>query len=59
MADPAMRQLPNFSRKPPFLLRGLSYMRDLLPEPAHTPKGRIGGVDSGGRLVQESRYDTS
>jgi hypothetical protein len=48
LADTAMRQLPNFGRKPPFLLSGLSYMRDLLPEPAHTPEKRIGGVDDGG-----------
>jgi hypothetical protein len=38
----------NFSREPPFLLLGLSYMRDLPPERADTPHERIGGVDGGG-----------
>jgi hypothetical protein len=38
----------NFSREPPFLLRGLSYMRELPPERADGPKDRIGGGVGGG-----------
>ena len=38
----------NSSREPPFLLLGLSYMRDLPPERADSPQERIGGVDGGG-----------
>jgi hypothetical protein len=34
----------NFSREPPFLLLGLSYMRDLPPERADSHQERIGGV---------------
>jgi hypothetical protein len=37
----------NFSREPPFLLLGLSYMRDLPPERADSLEGRIDGVDGG------------
>jgi hypothetical protein len=38
----------NFSREPPFLLRELSYMRELPPKRADSPQERIGGVDGGG-----------
>ena len=31
----------NFSREPPFLLRRLSYMRDLPPERADNPGGEL------------------
>jgi hypothetical protein len=31
-------KVPNFSREPPFLLRGLSYMRELPPERADSPQ---------------------
>jgi hypothetical protein len=37
----------NFSREPPFLLPGLSYMRDLPTERADGLEGRIDGVDGG------------
>ena len=36
-----------FSREPPFLLRGLSYMTELPPEGADSQE-RIGGIDRGG-----------
>jgi hypothetical protein len=40
---------------PPFLLRALSYMRELLPQRAE----RIGGMNGGGdQLIQKSRSDT-
>jgi hypothetical protein len=42
------RKCANFSRELPFLLRGLSYMRDLPPERADSPQERIGGVGGGG-----------
>ena len=38
----------NFSREPPFILRELSYMRELPPERADSPPERIGGADGGG-----------
>jgi hypothetical protein len=47
-ADPVRA---NFSREPPFLLRGLSYMRELPPECADRPQERIGGVNGGGGSV--------
>jgi len=40
--------VPIFSREPSFLLLGLSYMKDLPPERADSPRERIGGVDGGG-----------
>ncbi len=42
-----MRRCANFSREPPFLLPGLSYMRDLPTERADSLEGRIDGVDGG------------
>jgi hypothetical protein len=49
----------NFSGKLPFLLRGLSYMRELPTERADSLKERTGGVGGGGRyLIEKSRSDT-
>lgn len=54
-----VQKVPNFSRESPFLLRGLSYMRELPTERADSLKERIGGVDGGGRyLIQKARSDT-
>ena len=47
----------NLGGEPPFLLRGLSYMRDLPLERADSSRERIGGVDGGGGLMQKSRSD--
>jgi hypothetical protein len=54
-----VQKVPNFSREPPFLLRGLSYKRELPTERADNLKERIGGVAGGGRyLIQKARSDT-
>jgi hypothetical protein len=45
--DSEMTRCANFSREPPFLLLGLSYMRDLPTERADSLEGRIDGVDDG------------
>jgi hypothetical protein len=55
---PDRRLRANSSREPPFLLLGLSYMRDLPPERADSSQERIGGVDGGGWLIRKSRSDT-
>jgi hypothetical protein len=39
---------PNFGHEPPFLLHGLSYMRESPPKRADGPNERLGGVDGGG-----------
>jgi lipoprotein-anchoring transpeptidase ErfK/SrfK len=50
-------QMCQFSREPPFLLRWLSYMRDLPPGRAANLRERNGGVDvGGGELIQKSRF---
>ena len=36
-----VRFVPNFSRKSPFLLRRLSYMKDLPPERADNPRSEL------------------
>jgi len=46
--SPPCLKSANFNREPAFLLRRLSYMRDLPPERADGPRERI-GVDGGGR----------
>ena len=48
-----------FSRAPPFLLRGLSYMKDGHRKRADRRRERIGGVDGGsGLLIQKSQSDS-
>jgi len=42
---PAGLKVANTVREPPFLLLGLSYMKDLPSERADSPQERIGGVD--------------
>jgi hypothetical protein len=49
-----MSQMCQFGREPPFLLRGLSYMRDLPPGRAANLRERNGGVEvGGGELIQK------